>query len=36
LTDMTEYELTFVLTIEALLGKIHSPEYRQIMLEVCE
>ena len=35
LTDMTEYELTFVLAIERLLDRIVLPEYRQIMLEVC-
>lgn len=34
LSDMTEYELNFALTIEDLLSRVAKPEYRQIMVEV--
>lgn len=31
---MTQHEINFALKIEALLGQISSPEYRQINVEV--
>jgi len=34
LSDMTEYELNFALTIEDLLSRVATPEYRQIMVEL--
>ncbi|KRX98379.1 putative phosphorylase b kinase regulatory subunit beta [Trichinella pseudospiralis] len=34
LSDMTEYELNFALTIDELLSRIQIPEYRQIMVEL--
>ncbi|KAL1227892.1 putative phosphorylase b kinase regulatory subunit beta [Trichinella spiralis] len=34
LSDMTEYELNFALTIDELLSRIQVPEYRQVMVEL--
>ncbi|XP_053210887.1 probable phosphorylase b kinase regulatory subunit beta isoform X2 [Panonychus citri] len=34
LSEMTQHELNFALLVEKLLGKISTPEYRQIFVEV--
>lgn len=34
LTQMTKYELNFALFVEQYLGKINSPQYRQIVVEM--
>ncbi|VDP03041.1 unnamed protein product, partial [Soboliphyme baturini] len=36
LSDMTEYELNFALTIEELLSRPKLPEYRQVMVELIQ